>query len=106
MSYSIYIGTPEDMEKSREIGSFSRAQHDELFRLIKGTSSSYAWLAELEDYEEFVNLTPAEVQKLITEIETFRKGDVIKDNALLNCLLQAGKEAVSANLELMCVGED
>lgn len=105
MSYSIYIGMPDAIENSIEIGAFSKAEHAGLFSIIRELGVKYNWLSEMEDYEEFVNFTNTEVKELIQEIEQLQSKEALQTNALLNCLAAAGEKAMAAGCQIMCVGE-
>ncbi len=106
MSYSVYIGSPNDIDNSVEMGVFSKAEHAELFSILNSIDIKYSWLSEMQEYEEFVNFTSAEIKQLLDEIKQIKKNQALEENALLNCLITAGEEAVSKGFQVMCVGED
>lgn len=106
MSYRIYIGDPEDMENLRELYAFSKEQHEELFSIIKNLDVVYCWLFEIQAYETFMNYHVEEIKSLMLEIECLMKLDILRDNVFLTCLLQAGKQAVVKNLQLLCSGDE
>jgi hypothetical protein len=105
MSYRIYIGLPEDLENSKELFSFNKSQHEELFFLLENSDINYNWLSELKDYYEFMNYTFEEVKILMLEIQRILENPILEQNIFLCCLLQATKEVISKKLQLMCVGD-
>lgn len=105
MSYTIYIGEPNAIESSNEIGSFSKDEHDSLFRHLRQSRLQYDWLSELEDYETFVNYTNTEVKNLLQEVQLLKSNDLLGNNSILNCLQLACERALLQHLQVMCVGE-
>jgi hypothetical protein len=78
MSYSVYIGLPNDIKNSVEVGVFSKADHAELFSILNSSNIKYSWLSEIQEYEEFVNFTSAEIKQLIDEIKQIKKNQVLQ----------------------------
>ena len=106
MSYSIYVGEPTDMLNCKEIGIFSEAEHTQLFLTITNIGAKNRWLYEMQTYHEFINFTNVEVVELMKEVRQLIKHEALQTNALLNCLILAGEEAILRGLQIMCVGEN